>query len=260
MMPSCSAMDTASSFECASRRVRMLWTWLRTVLTLRWSSWAMAAVLAPRARSWSTSTSRRLRRSAGAAGTDAGQQLGEQAGSQGALALAHRADRRHQLVDGLVLQEVPGCAGLQRADDGAVVGLRAHHQHASGRVHGADPDDAVRCVAVRQAEVHDHHVGPQGAGGLRPGGERAGDARHHHVVLPLQRDAQPLGDHGVVFDDEHTGRRGIRHSATLSLALSSSGAMSPPQRVEWSCRSHVSLRSVALQVNVQEAALQSCRA
>ena len=63
--PSRIATEKASSFECAPSFARMLWTWLRTVLTEMKSRVAIAPLVSPSAISWRISRSRAVRSLAG---------------------------------------------------------------------------------------------------------------------------------------------------------------------------------------------------
>ena len=109
MIPSRTAMETASSFEWAPSLASTDCTWLRIVLTLRKSSAAMSLLVHPRARNPRISRSRSLRSSPIERWMrfSFGSRRASRAGEMRASPMAAAADRVHDLAGGPVLGQEP---------------------------------------------------------------------------------------------------------------------------------------------------------
>src|SRR5690606_542923 len=143
-----------------------------------------------------------------------------QAGLQERAAVGQHADRRDELLEGDVREEVPAGAGTQHPDDELVVVEGGEDEHRQREVAVAELLEHRDAVPVRHAQVEEQDVDPAGRH----------ECQRVLAVLPLGDDLDvvtqreqsddALADQGLVVDDgdpDHgagsTGRSGVPSGA-----------------------------------------------
>ncbi len=128
------------------------------------------------------------------------------------MAGVDRADRAGQCLRVDVLVDVPGGAGPQRGDHGAVLGEAGDDEDPGPAALLLERAQRLDAVDAGHLEVHQDHVGVERAGPGDALGAVGGLADHLDVVLHLQEGAQAAADDLVVVDQQDADRgQGVRH-------------------------------------------------
>ena len=204
--PSRVATASASSLECTPSLPSRFATWLRTVLTLSHSRWAIAALLSP-----SASRPEHLELARGEVGAEPGlgpsvhpaHQPREQRRAEHRLTRRGAADRLDQLVDGARLLHEPGAAVLHRLEQRVVVGRRREHDDLGRRREPLEVGDGRDAAAVGQTLVEQHDVDAAVRDPLAGRGQVGRGPDDHEVGLDLERGRHAAREHDVVVDQQH---------------------------------------------------------
>ena len=115
-------------------------------------------------------------------------------------------DRRDDLDVGGLLQDVAACAGRERLADVARVVLHREDEDLRLGALVEQRRDRVEAVSVGHDDVHQDHVGLQGARLEDRLSSRARLADRLDVGLLLEQEPDSRADDRVVVDDQHPGR------------------------------------------------------
>ena len=186
----------------------MFWTWVRSVFGAMNSCSQISGVDRPSVSARRTSSSRGVSgstirrsspRSRAAATRRAISTITERGRSVSPACAARTAC--DDVLGGPILGQVAVGAGLDRLEDGLVVGQGRDHDDPGGRPAGLDRARRLGAGAVGQAVVHEDDVEP--LAGHRLGvGDGAGDADDLDVGLPSEHRGQGVGQQLVVLDEE----------------------------------------------------------
>ena len=218
-------------------------TWLFTVASLTYNSAATSAFVAPRAIRRSTSCSRSDNWSIRAASARRGRTLLRNAVEHARRDLrieprrttGDGARRGDEILGGRVLEDEPGCAGVERPPERIVVVERREHEHRRRRLALVEQPGRRHAVHPAHAHVHQDEIGLVGGdcrydlvavGALGDdleavgGREDAGDARAHDRLVVDHQHADHVARHltaSSLLGAGGIGRRAsTRHPSTVA--------------------------------------------